>query len=219
MSVLDETGLEQLRNEMVRTQIVRRGVTNAAVLDAMREVPRHRFVPPDRIQKAYGDHPLPIGNGQTISQPYMVAYMAELLQPKPSDTVLEIGAGCGYAAAVLSRLVEKVFAVELVPELAEKARRNLQELGYRNVETACFDGSGGWPDKSPFDGILVSAGAPGVPQALEEQLSDGGRLVIPTGDQFQQTLSVVVRRGEEMIREEDILCRFVDLRGKHGWSA
>lgn len=214
----DEATFTRRRLEMVERQVARRGVTDPRVIEAMKSVPRHRFVPREHLGEAYEDHPLAIGHGQTISQPYMVAYMVELLKPKPGDVALEVGAGCGYGAAVLAALVERVYAVEVVPELAAAAAQNLQELGIDNVFVSSFDASGGWPDKAPFDDILVSAGAPEIPEALQDQLAPGGRLVIPAGVRFRQQLYVVERRGDETHMQGDLYCRFVDLRGRHGWE-
>lgn len=214
----DEGAFTRRRQEMVQKQVARRGVSDPQVLDAMRTTPRHRFVPVKSLADAYKDHPLSIGHGQTISQPYMVAHMVELLQPRREDVALEVGAGCGYGAAVLACIVKKVYAVEVVPELAETAARNLQELGIENVQVASFDASGGWPEKAPFDDILVSAGAPEIPEALKEQLALGGRLVIPAGVRSRQQIRVVERQIDETQIERGLYCRFVDLRGRHGWE-
>jgi protein-L-isoaspartate(D-aspartate) O-methyltransferase len=183
----------------------------------MLEVPRHRFVPFDAVASAYQDHPLPIGHGQTISQPYMVAYMTSLLVPTPVSRVLDIGAGSGYQTAVLCEICQKVYAVEMEEELALAAERRLQEIGYTNFEISSFDASGGWPEHAPYDGIIVAAGAPSIPAPLKEQLADGGRLVIPVGNRGHQQLAVVTRRGSHFDVEWDLLCRFVDLRGACGW--
>ncbi len=202
---------------MVRTQIQARGIRDPRVLEAMLSVPRHRFVRPGDEARAYGDHPLPIGFGQTISQPYIVAKMTELLAPEPDSSVLEIGAGSGYQTAILARLSRQVFAVERIPALADRARRILEELGYENVQFHVRDGTLGLPDRAPFDRILVAAAAPEVPAALLEQLAEGGRLVIPVGNLFGQQLVVYERRNGRLQREEDILCRFVPLVGAQGW--
>jgi protein-L-isoaspartate(D-aspartate) O-methyltransferase len=199
-----------LREEMVKQQIEARGVTNPRVLEAMRRVPRHLFVPEAHRGKAYRDHPLPIGHGQTISQPYIVAVMTELLDPQPGDRVLEIGTGSGYQAAVLSRLVAKVYTIEIIPELAEGARIALAAEGHENVEVITGDGYGGLPDRAPFDGIIVTAAPEKVPEPLIEQLAEGGRLVIPVGG-WSQDLRVL-ERTEEGIRTRTIFpVRFVPL--------
>jgi protein-L-isoaspartate(D-aspartate) O-methyltransferase len=199
-----------LREEMVKQQIEARGVENPRVLEAMRRVPRHLFVPEAHRGKAYQDHPLPIGQGQTISQPYIVAVMTELLDPQPGDRVLEIGTGSGYQAAVLSRLVAKVYTIEIIPELAEGARIALAAEGHENVEVITGDGYRGLPDRAPFDGIVVTAAPEKVPEPLIEQLAEGGRLVIPVGG-WSQDLRVL-ERTEEGIRTRTIFpVRFVPL--------
>jgi protein-L-isoaspartate(D-aspartate) O-methyltransferase len=206
------------RLQMVEHQLRRRGIRDERVLKAMEEVPRHRFVDAIYRDQAYEDHPLPIGAGQTISQPYMVARMTELCAAGPDDRALEVGAGSGYQTAVLARLCREVFAAEIVEELVLRARAVLAELGCSNVTLERRDGSSGWPEAAPFDIILVAAGAPEVPGPLVDQLSDGGRLVIPVGGRETQILWRLIRRGSEFVREEDTPCRFVDLRGRHGWD-
>ncbi len=173
--------LAEARRAMVIEQLVHRGIRDARVLGAMGLVPRHRFVEPSLPEMAYDDRPLSIGHGQTISQPYMVARATELAEARAGDRALEVGAGSGYQAAVLARLCAQVFAVEIVPALAEQARRALAEVGAANVTLESFDGSGGWPAHAPYDVIIVSAGAPRVPPLLAGELADGGRLVIPLG--------------------------------------
>jgi len=186
---------------MVETQIARRGISHPAVLRAMERVPRHRFVPPEYRSQAYADYPLPIGYGQTISQPYIVALMTELLDPEPTDRVLEIGTGCGYQAAVLAEIVREVYTIEIIPELAEQAARRLAELGYRNVFTRQGDGYDGWPEHAPYDGIIVTAAAPEVPPPLIEQLAEGGRLVVPLGSALgYQDLWLLEKRGGKVFR-------------------
>ncbi len=222
---IDEEGFRQQREEMVRTQLaVPRGwlaepVRDPQVLAAFRDVPRHRFVPAEWARYAYGDHPLPIGYGQTISQPYMVAKMTELIQPQKRDRVLEIGTGSGYQAAILSRLVAQVYTIEIVEPLALAARSRLAELGYPNVEVRVGDGYLGWPERAPFDAIVVTAGATEIPPALVEQLKPGGRMVIPVGSPAGiQTLYLVTRgsQGPRDIRVQEIMgVRFVPLvRGR-----
>lgn len=204
------------RRAMVERQIRRRGVRDRRVLRAMEQVPRHRFVPPHDVDAAYGDHPLPIGEGQTISQPYMVAHMTELAAPRPGDRALEVGAGCGYQTAVLARLCERVFALERIESLVDLARANLSGAGADNVELRCADGTLGWPEHAPFDVILVAAGAPDVPAPLTDQLAEGGRLVIPVGGQDVQELRRITRRGTTLQTTRHTGCRFVDLVGAHG---
>ncbi|GIX48564.1 MAG: hypothetical protein KatS3mg131_2775 [Candidatus Tectimicrobiota bacterium] len=207
------------REAMVRYQLQRRGITDARVLQAMREVPRHLFVPPEWRDEAYEDRPLPIGEDQTISQPYMVALMVQSLGLKGHERVLEVGTGSGYQAAVLSRLAAKVYTVEYFATLAERAREVLRRLGYDNVEVIVGDGSLGLPQYAPYDGIIVAAAAPRVPPPLKEQLADGGRLVIPVGDALAQDLLIITRHGETYQEERSVPCRFVPLLGQEGWDA
>ncbi|WP_144766936.1 protein-L-isoaspartate(D-aspartate) O-methyltransferase [Methylobacterium dankookense] len=203
---------------MVEEQIVRRGLRDPAVLDAMRSVPRAAFVRPGFEAAAYDDGPLPIGEGQTLSQPYIVALMAEAAGLRPGARVLEVGAGSGYAAAVLAALGAEVHAIERQPALAEAARMRLARLGYGRVALRTGDGSAGWPEAAPFDAILVSAGAPAVPRALKAQLALGGRLVAPVGPAGAQTLVVLTRRGADLYAEEDRgPVSFVPLIGAEGW--
>jgi len=206
------------RLKMVEEQIISREIRDARVIAAMKKVPRHRFVEEALQSQAYSDHPLPIGEKQTISQPYMVALMTEALQLTGKEKVLEIGAGSGYQTAILAELAERVYSIERIRSLAIKARQLLYELGYFNVEIKIFDGTYGWVEESPFDAIVVTAGAPDIPQPLLEQLAMGGRLVIPVGDTFVQDL-IRVTRSEEGIKKEDLGgCRFVKLVGKYGWD-
>ena len=222
---LGEEDFRQQREEMVRTQLaLDRGwmadpVRDPKVLQAFREVPRHRFVPDEWARYAYGDHPLPIGHGQTISQPYMVAKMTELVQPQQRDRVLEIGTGSGYQAAILSRLVAQVYTIEIVEPLALTARYRLAELGYSNVEVRVGDGYLGWPERAPFDSIVVTAGAQEIPLPLVEQLKPGGRMVIPVGPSGgTQTLFLITKgsRGPRDFRAQEVMdVRFVPLvRGR-----
>jgi protein-L-isoaspartate(D-aspartate) O-methyltransferase len=210
----------QARDRMVERQLARRGVRDPRVLAAMREVPREAFVPPDLRPHAYDDGPLPIGEGQTISQPYIVALMAEAAALGPSDRVLEVGAGSGYAAAVLGRLAARVHAVERRPALARAAADRLRALGYANVELRAGDGTLGWPEAAPFDAILVAAGGPDVPRSLQDQLAPGGRLVIPIGPNGgPQTLVRVTRTGPDAFERQDLGgVRFVPLIGQEGWA-
>jgi protein-L-isoaspartate(D-aspartate) O-methyltransferase len=206
------------RLKMVEEQIVSRGVRDAKLIAAMKKIPRHLFVEEALQNQAYNDHPLPIGEKQTISQPYMVALMTEALLLTGKEKVLEIGTGSGYQAAILAELSEKVFSIERIRTLAIRARKLLYELGYFNVEIKIIDGTFGWMEESPFDAIIVTAGAPDIPQPLVDQLAVGGRLVIPVGDVFVQDLFRVTKR-EEAIKKEDLGgCRFVKLIGKYGWE-
>lgn len=204
---------------MIRQHLMGRGIRDRAVLLAMRQVLREEFVPVAMRDQAYDDHPLPIGEGQTISQPYMVAYMTEALELTGIERVLEIGTGSGYAAAVLSRIVDTVYSVERLASLAESARQRLERLGYTNVVVLLGDGSLGYPEQAPYDAIVVTAGAPKVPKPLLQQLAMGGRLVIPVGAaSFMQMLVRVRRVGEHDFRSEE-LCGvlFVPLVGDEGW--
>jgi protein-L-isoaspartate(D-aspartate) O-methyltransferase len=214
----DDDGFQRHRSEMVVYQLKRRGISDASVLDAMEQVPRHLFVSLSLRSQAYEDHPLPIGCGQTISQPYMVARMTELCQLEPDDRVLEVGAGSGYQTAILARLCAQVYATELLPELADGARLALEQAGVHNVTLEQRDGSRGWPEHGPYDAILVAAGAPSIPEPLKEQLADGGRLVIPVGGLGLQILEVLIRQGDSWRSKSDTPCRFVNLRGAFGWD-
>jgi protein-L-isoaspartate(D-aspartate) O-methyltransferase len=215
--MMKEDHYSGLRNIMVRRQIGARGVEDARVLETMLRVPRHLFVPHNLRERAYDDSPLPIGDGQTISQPYMVAWMTELLELKDSDKVLEVGTGSGYQAAILCELAKEVFSVEKYPSLASQAEERLRTLGYRNIKVRVGDGTLGWPEEAPFDGIIVTAGSPSVPQPLLEQLADGGRLVIPVGSSGMQMLNLIRRQGNEYHTNEEGTCVFVPLVGKFGW--
>jgi protein-L-isoaspartate(D-aspartate) O-methyltransferase len=213
-AVPDEPGdRAQERLHMVSKQIESRGVRDPHVLRAMRAVPRHRFVPTSQQDAAYDDSPLPIGHRQTISQPYIVALMSELAGVKPGGTVLEVGTGSGYQAAVLAEMGVKVFSIEIVEPLAKRARATLTELGYRDVKVRHGDGYAGWPEHAPFDAIVVTAAPPKIPKPLKDQLKIGGRLVIPVGKYFQEL--VVVTRTKDGFREKSVLpVRFVPMTGK-----
>jgi len=200
---------------MVSRQIEARGVRHPDVLDAMRSVPRHRFVPPDLRSAAYRDGPLSIGLEQTISQPYIVAVMTELLQPSRTMRCLEVGSGSAYQAAVLAELVDRVFTIEILPELARRAANQLAELCYDNVRSRVGDGFDGWPEEAPFDGILVTAAPAEIPRPLLDQLAPGGRLVIPLG-RGSQDLVLVTRSGDELERRSVLPVRFVPMTGKAG---
>jgi protein-L-isoaspartate(D-aspartate) O-methyltransferase len=209
---------ERLREAMVEEQIRRRGIADENVLRAMRKVPRDQFVPSDLEARAYTDEPLPIGENQTISQPYMVASMTASLKLLGTETVLEIGTGCGYQAAVLSCLAHKVHTVEFRPELARAAAERLHRLRYSNVEVHVGDGSTGLAEFAPYDAILVAAAAPAVPQPLMQQLADGGRMIVPVGAEDVQGLVYLLRSGTNFSREQREACRFVPLMGEHGWG-
>lgn len=204
------------RQQMVERQLRARDITDEQVLDAMATVPRHRFVPEEYVQQAHADHPLPIGHGQTISQPYMVALMTQLVAVKPGEKVLEVGTGSGYQAAILAEIGAAVYSVEIIPELASSARQRLDELGYGSITTDVRDGYYGWPEHAPFDVIIVTAAPDHVPPSLVEQLADGGRLVIPVGPPgAYQTLWLVEKNGGEIIRHNMGIVRFVPLTGSH----
>jgi len=213
--VINET---KERNRMVDDQIITRGVRDERVLAALRKVPRHEFLPEAIRGMAYVDNALPIGEGQTISQPYMVGLMTELLALKGHERVLEIGTGSGYQAAVLAELCEKVYTVERIKTLADRARQTLDRLGYRSVAIKVYDGTYGWKDMAPYDAILVTAGSPDIPEPLVEQLKDGGTMVIPVGSRYGQDLIRMVKTAEGMVKERSIPCVFVPLIGNHGWK-
>ena len=206
------------RRLMVARQIAARGVLDRRTLAAMVAVPRHPFVPDALAFAAHDDAPLPVGHGQTISQPYMVALMTEALLPRRHDHVLEIGTGSGYQAAILAHLVRHVVTVERIGALAEGARRRLEALGLRNVEFHVGDGSLGWPDSAPYDGILVTAASPGVPEPLVAQLAPGGRIAVPVGDLALQELVVGVLSPDGLVTRDAGACRFVPLIGRHAFQ-
>lgn len=204
---------------MVDRQIRARGIRSTRVLASMGAVPRHLFVPRERIQEAYLDAPVPIGEGQTISQPYIVALIAEALSLEGHERVLEVGAGSGYQAAVVSLLAGEVIAVESHPSLAASARERLARLGYANIRVEEGDGSAGWPQCAPYDAILVTAAAPSIPEPLLAQMAEGGRLVIPVGSPELQDLLRVVKKGSTTSQDSLCACRFVPLIGQHGWQS
>jgi protein-L-isoaspartate(D-aspartate) O-methyltransferase len=206
------------REEMVETQLKARGITDERVLEAFRAVPRHRFVPPEQQPEAYTDHPLPIGEGQTISQPYMVALMASCLRLRGTERVLEVGAGSGYSTAILSLLAREVFAIERLPQLLDAARERLEALNRRNVRWSGANGSMGWPEHAPYQGILVSAAAPQLPLPLLEQLDEGAWLVVPIGPPEGQLLVEAQKRRGRVRQRSVAACSFVPLVGTHGWS-
>jgi protein-L-isoaspartate(D-aspartate) O-methyltransferase len=207
-----------VRAEMIEQQLCRRGICDLGVLAAMASVPRHEFVHADFRHQAYADAPLPIGDGQTISQPYMVAVMTAALRLAGVERVLEIGTGCGYQAAVLSRVAREVLSVECRPGLAASAAQRLARLGFSTVHVHCGDGTLGLPEFAPFDAILVAAGAPAVPAPLLAQLAEGGRLILPVGGAEHQELQLIERNGNEFRRLQMEFCRFVPLVGHHGWK-
>ena len=210
---------QEQRAKMIRRQIVRRGIVDRRVLDALASVPREAFVPSQLASAAYDDGPLPIGDGQTISQPYIVAFTAEALQLEPDARVLDVGTGSGYAAAVLSRIAREVYGIERVEELCRSARARLAELGYSNVHVRCGDGTLGWPEHAPYDAIAVGAVGPRPPPALLEQLTLGGRLVMPIGPDGEQTLMRLTRTGPDCYSQEPLVgVRFVPLIGEQGFT-
>jgi protein-L-isoaspartate(D-aspartate) O-methyltransferase len=199
---------------MVRTQIAARDVRDTRVLEAMRTVPRHEFVPAESRDRAYDDRPLPIGHGQTISQPYIVAFMTEHLAAKPTDRVLEVGTGSGYQAAVLAKLVAEVYSIEIVEPLAKRATGDLARLGFLNVHTRHGDGYRGWPDAAPFDAIIVTCAPTRIPEPLQEQLKEGGRMVIPVGEAGDQALYVMEKRNGRIEQRSILPVAFVPMTGE-----
>jgi protein-L-isoaspartate(D-aspartate) O-methyltransferase len=215
-----EKGMDPIaaRTRMIDMQLRARGIRDERVLQAFLTVPRHVFVEPAMHGSAYGDYALPIGHGQTISQPYMVAVMTEALHPEPDDRILEIGTGSGYQGAILASLVRTVFTIERISPLAQRAQQILSEIGIKNVIQMVGDGTMGWKQFAPFDGIIVTAGAPQVPESLRLQLADGARLVVPIGGAGSQVLRVITRRGDAFVEEDGVLCAFVPLIGREGWT-
>ena len=208
---------ERARLRMVDEQLAARGIKDPRVLSAMGRVPRHLFIEEALRDRAYGDHALPIGERQTISQPYMVALMTQSLELKGAERVLEIGTGSGYQTAVLAELATRVYSIERIAGLADRARRLLASLGYRNVTVKVFDGTYGWKEEAPFDAILVTAGSPEVPAPLTEQLKEGGRMIIPVGDRTTQVLKKVTKTSAGIEVSSMTGCVFVPLIGGHGW--
>jgi protein-L-isoaspartate(D-aspartate) O-methyltransferase len=195
---------KKLRNQMVTTQIEARGVKNKKVLEAMRKVERHKFVPKEYMSAAYEDHPLPIGEGQTISQPYIVALMTEVLDPDGTKKVLEIGTGSGYQAAVLAELVQSVYSIEIIDVLGKRAEKTLSDLGYKNVNVKTGDGYNGWKEHGPYDAIIVTCAPSHIPQPLKDQLTEGGRMVIPVGERYHQEL-ILLTKEKGMIKQKEII--------------
>jgi protein-L-isoaspartate(D-aspartate) O-methyltransferase len=217
-SMQEEDAYLAARRRMVETQIRARGIDDPRTLDVFLKIPRHLFVTDELWPDAYEDHPLPIGSGQTISQPYIVALMTSLLELEGSEKILEIGTGCGYQAAILGSLAGEVHTVERVESLAENAKKNLTSLGCDNVHVHTGDGSLGWPDEAPYDGILVTAASPEVPPSLPGQLRMNGKLVIPVGERWRQILELWIKRPEGMEKKEILPVVFVPLRGEQGWQ-
>lgn len=217
-SSFDQPDLARLRREMVERQMEARGISDPAVLAAMREVPREEFIPPDVRFHAFDDSALPIGEGQTVSQPYIVAYMTEQLRLTHDCRVLEVGTGSGYQSAVLAHIARKVFTIERIASLQSSASARLARLGITNVEARVGDGSIGWPDEAPFDRIIVTAGAPHVPQPLIDQLVDGGILIAPVGGMDEQRVVRATRHQDAVSVVALLPCRFVKLRGREGWT-
>jgi protein-L-isoaspartate(D-aspartate) O-methyltransferase len=209
---------QRLRDDMADTQLVPRGIRDNAVLNAMRTVPRHLFVDESTQYRAYDDMALPIGEGQTISQPYMVAVMTELLGLTGKEKVLEIGTGSGYQAAVLAHLAKEVFTIERIASLAEKAEQRFRDLAYFNIHVKIGDGTLGWPEKAPFDGIIITAGSPKMPDPLKEQVSENGIIVIPVGSRYSQQLLRIKKTKSGFEEEYHTPCVFVPLIGEHGWK-
>lgn len=209
---------EVLRKRMVNEQLILRGIKNQRVLDAFYKVERHKFIPQDLRTSAYADFPVPIGEGQTISQPYIVALMTESLDLTGEEKVLEIGMGSGYQAAILAELVGEVYTIERFENLAKKAEAVLGELGYTNIKIKVGDGTLGWPEAAPFDRIIITAASPQIPPPLIEQLNESGKLILPLGETFSQVLTLVEKTGGELKYFEICSCVFVPLLGKYGWQ-
>ncbi|HPN66789.1 MAG TPA: protein-L-isoaspartate(D-aspartate) O-methyltransferase [Candidatus Omnitrophota bacterium] len=207
-----------LRESMVEEQLIPRGINDRRVLDAMRKVPRHLFVPDSGLENAYGDHPMPIGEGQTISQPYIVALMTQSLGLKGTEKVLEIGTGSGYQAAILSLLSKEVYSIDRYGDLSQKAGETLGKLAFTNIKLMTGDGTEGWKEFAPYDAIIVTAATPSIPQPLLDQLTEHGRIVVPVGGSFSQTLMLARKEAGGIIREEICGCVFVPLVGKYGWK-
>ena len=206
------------RERMVKNQLVARGIKDERVLQVMGKIPRHLFIEEALAGEAYNDHPVLIGEKQTISQPYIVAVMTEALELKGDENTLEIGAGSGYQTAILAELSRRVYTIERIESLLVNARNILAQLGYDNILFKVFDGTMGWKEYAPFDTIMVTAGAPGVPEPLVDQLVDNGRMIIPIGDRYSQELIKIVRRGKSLEQKNLGGCRFVNLIGIHGWQ-
>lgn len=215
---MTDLDFNKMRHAMVEEQLIRRGISDEKVLAAFRKVPREKFVPMDYQQNAYDDYPIPIGENQTISQPYMVALMTQCLEFRGGEKVLEIGTGSGYQMAILAEIAGKVYSVERLEGLAKRSQGTLSALGYKNCKIKTGDGTLGWEENAPYDGIIVTAGAPAVPQSLVRQLKDGGRLVVPVGGGVGQVLTVIEKKGKAVTSREVCGCVFVPLIGKEGWQ-
>jgi protein-L-isoaspartate(D-aspartate) O-methyltransferase len=213
LAAQDRDPYRAARWKMVDEEIAREGITNKAVLDALRQVPRHLFVPPELRAKAYYDQSLPIGHKQTITPPFVVAYMTEVLEPRPADRVLEIGTGSGYQAAILATIVKEVYTIEIVEPLGREAARRLQELGYTNVRTRIGDGYQGWPEHAPFDKVIVTCSPEDVPQPLVDQLREGGRMIVPLGERYQQTFYLFEKRDGKLVKSKLVPTLFVPMTG------
>ncbi len=216
---MDVMDFQQLRDSMVERQLISRGIRDGRVLNAMRKIPRHLFMDEPLWDRAYDDMALPVGEGQTISQPYMVAVMTESLDLRGDEKVLEVGTGSGYQAALLAELSLEVYTIERIAALSAKAGKVLESLGYRNVHLEVGDGTLGWPEAAPFDRIMITAGAPEIPEPLFRQLSEGGIIVAPVGDRFSQQLVRATKHDGRISKEYRVPCVFVPLVGKHGWSS
>jgi protein-L-isoaspartate(D-aspartate) O-methyltransferase len=216
--MFDEKTFQIQRKDMVRFQIVSRGIKNKNVISVMEEIPRHIFVPANLIEEAYSDKPLPIGYNQTISQPYIVALMTELLQLSGKEKVLEIGTGSGYQTAILCKLAKEVYSIDRIEPLVERAKNCLENLGIRNVKFKTGDGTVGWKEYAPYDRIIVTAAAPKIPDALVKQLDENGIMVIPVGSRYVQTMKVIKKKNKKIKEENSIECVFVPLIGKQGWK-
>jgi len=217
VAIPEQDPFEALRRRMVEEQLAGQGIRDRRVLDAFRKGPRHVFVPESEAAQAYENHPVPIGQGQTISQPYMVAVMTQSLTLQGGERILEIGSGSGYQTAILKAMGGDVYTVERLPELSERARRNVEHAGYFDVQYRTGDGTRGWPEEAPFDRVIVTAGAPSLPLSLVEQLRDGGSMVIPVGGEEEQELLLVRREQGRVSRERICACVFVKLWGEEGW--
>lgn len=215
---MDKMDFQRLRDSMVENQLISRGIKDRRVLNAMRKIPRHLFMNESLWFKAYDDAAIPVGEGQTISQPYMVAIMTELLEMKGVEKVLEIGTGSGYQAAILAELSREVYTIERIQSLSDKAGEVIRNLGYENIHLNVGDGTLGWPEATPFDRILITAGSPDIPKPLLGQLSEGGVLLAPVGDRFSQQLVRVIKQKGEFLREYHTPCVFVPLLGEYGWK-
>lgn len=207
---------EDERERMVKQQLITRGIRSKIVLDAMRKVERHRFVPPELSHEAYNDYPLPIGEGQTISQPYIVAFMTEALNLRSTDRVLEIGTGSGYQAAILAEICKEVYTIEIVESLARRAEKTLLQMGYKNLHVRIGDGYYGWPEAAPFDAIIVTCSPSNIPKPLEDQLAEGGRMIIPIGEGQIQELVLITKQGGKLKRQSRLPVLFVPMRDKKG---